>query len=215
MRIKNKKKIIVILGGDVKKEKGKWRTTNFNEENISGRLEGKSIRVISAHYLFESNPDIFIIFSGGKGIYKNIADALPVAKVMKNELIRLGVPEKKIKLEDKSNNTYEQLIKLQGILLDGDLGSVSVISNKYHLPRIKAMIEYFSELSELKKMFRNLKVELKSAEDIVIEADSNKWRDAIESVYGGEAMKKRMVKEKKGIRDIKAGKYKLKQYEKY
>lgn len=211
----NKKKTTVILGGDIKKENGKWRTINFNRQSMGGRLGGESIRVISAYYLYMANSDMFIISSGGKGIYKSVPGAMPVAEVMKDELIKLGVPDEKIKLEGDANNTYEQLIKLQGILLGGDLGSVSVISNKYHLPRIKAMIEHFSELSELKKMFKNLKVELKSAEDIVIEADSNKWRDAIESVYSGEAMNKRMIKEKKGIKDIKAGKYELKQYEKY
>src|SRR3989344_4629711 len=95
---------IVVLGGSLKKENNVWRTTNFNEGDNFGSL-GDRLRVVSAHYLYQKNPDTIIIVLGGRGKLTGIQDSPPVSEVIKSELVAFGVPKEKIVIETKSGNT--------------------------------------------------------------------------------------------------------------
>jgi len=201
---------IAILGGGLQKNKnGVWRTTNFTEGDNFGSL-GDYLRVIAGNYLYKNDTRRLIIALGGKGQYKDNPDTPPISKIIRNELMELGIPVKNIILEKNSNNTYQQLIELQKIILNKNLTSIIIVSNKYHLPRVKTIIEYAGELKKLKIMMDNSKIKLESAEKIVIKYDAEKFNDIIKSAYAGEAMKLRISLEKKGIRQLKNGSYKLK-----
>ena len=206
----NKKNIIVIMGGGLRRDaSGEWHTTNFSEKGITGRVEGGHLRVIAAYYLYKKNPDVLLISSGGVGKYKNIPGVIPVAEVMTNELLKLGVREKDILAENESNHTFGQLKELARIIKEFDLEKIIIISNKYHLPRIRAMIENVSSLKDMKKLFINCLIELKSAEDIVLEFEPRKWKNIIESAYDSKDMKKRIKSEEAGVEQIKNGTYKI------
>jgi len=198
-------KAIVILGGGLVKDKdNKWRTTSFEEGDEYGAL-GDRLRVIAGSYLYKNNPEIKIIALGGKGQLKDIPDAPTVAQVIKNELVEQGVNKKDIILNEESDTTFEQLLDLKNIIKKGGFANLIVISNQYHLPRIKAMIEYNKEPKEI---FSTKKVQFRSAEEILIMQD-HKWKAEIDEAYNSKAMKQRIALEKKGIKDIKEGKYKF------
>ena len=202
----NKKTAIVILGGGLKKdETGKWRTTNYNEPGDNFGVSGDRLRVVAAGYLYKNNPQQIIIASGGKGQLKDIEDAPTVSEVIKKELIELGVPEEKIVEENNSGNAYQQLQEIEKIINKMQLKNVSILSSDWNLPRIKEMLVTFSDLKEISKL---AEVEFLSAEKICLKFDREKWQKIIDEAYKSEGLKKRIELEKKGVQDIKEGRYK-------
>lgn len=210
MNKKKYSKAIVVFGGGLVKEKGKWRTTNFSDKGDKFGALGDRLRVVAANYLYKDNPEQIIIASGGRGQVKTGSDEPAVATVIKKELEELAVPADKIIKETKSKNTCAELIELQKIIKERELKMITIISNKYHLPRLQAMVKYCLELVELKKMFAVSKLIIKPAEDILIKYDPAAWRKIIAKAYNSAGMKERIKLEEKGVKDIKAGKYKFK-----
>lgn len=204
----NYKNAIAVLGGGLVKEKGKWRTTDFNESDNFGAM-GDRLRVTAADYLFKKDPEQIIIVLGGKGQLKDIPGALAVSRVIKQELVDLGVPADKIIKEEESRDTYQQLMELKKIIQGRKVEKAVIISNKYHLPRLKAMIKRCPKLLALKKMLAVSRLKLKSAEEVVVKHDSKIWQKIIIEAYSSSAMKERIKLEKKGVKDIKEGRYKF------
>jgi len=201
----NKKEAIFVLGGGLKKdEKGRWRTANFGDRNEFGVMGG-SLRAVAAGYLYKDNPNKLIVSSGGNRPLKGTQGAPAVAEVIKDELKELGVPEEDIAIEANSKNTYAQIREMKKIIDNNKLEKVIVISNEYHLPRVKAMIE---QDDEMKKMLANSIIKLQSAEEIVIKYEPKRARE-IKSIYKSQSMKDRIALEQKGIEAIEKGTYKF------
>ena len=204
---KSKKAIAVLAGGLKKDAYGRWRTTNHNEPGDNFGVSGDRLRVVAAGYLYKNNPQQIIIASGGKGQLKDIEDAPTVSEVIKKELIELGVPEEKIVEENNSGNAYQQLQEIEKIINKMQLKNVSILSSDWNLPRIKEMLVTFSDLKEISKL---AEVEFLSAEKICLKFDREKWQKIIDEAYKSEGLKKRIELEKKGVQDIKEGRYKIK-----
>lgn len=195
--------VLVILGGCiVKDERGTWKTASFREGDAFG-ITGDSIRVIAGSIFHQKNPLLKIIVSGGKGQLKNAADAPPVADILKRELVDFGVPAERISEERGSGTTYEQLSAAARLASEMNATSVCILSNRYHLPRIEAMIRYAPGLQALKN------ARLIAAEDVVIADNPKKWRTVIEEAYASETMQKRIEAEERGVCDIREGKYRF------
>lgn len=181
---------------------GNWRTTNFSEGDNFGVM-GDRLRVVAACYLHKDNPRRMIIVLGGRGQLSNIPGAPTVASVIKKELAELNVPENLIVTEENSSNTYHQLLELKNIVQEMRLQKLIVVSSRYHLPRVQAMLENLPELKTLRGI---CEINFVSAEDVVAPRDE-RWREIIKSVYESEDMKARIRLEEKGTKDIKEGKY--------
>lgn len=197
---------IVVLGGSLVKEKGKWRTTRFVEKHTAHAL-GDRLRVVAAAKLytqFKKKLGMVVWVSGGQGRLAT-ARAPAVASVIKVELEKLGIPSRAIETEEHSGNTLEQLRALSVFLRRRPMRSVQLISNRYHLPRIQAMIVHFPDLKRLKDLLQNGALALVSAEEVLL--SERKWRTLIKSAYASKAMKQRIASEKKGILKIQAGTY--------
>ena len=199
------KQAIIILGGGMVKDGKVWRTMNLDEGTQLGAL-GDKLRVEAANILYNENPKILLIASSGKGMYKDVVDAPVPAEVIKQELIDLGVEEASILTEEKSDNTYQQLQELKKIINEHNLSEVRIISNRYHVPRIKAMIEKDNELRALSEQ---KKIQAVSAEEVLIKHDLKQWKDKIDKAYESKEMKKRITIEEQGVQDIKSGIYKF------
>lgn len=200
---------IVILGGGMVKDKktGVWRSANYSESDNFG-VVGGCLRVVAGALLFKHRPNTLIIAAGGQGQYKKNKNAPTLASIIKRELITLGVPSSMIIKEEKSGSTYGQLLKLADYIHQHKkFNQVIIISDSWHLPRIKAMLQFAPALQKLSK---SVKIKLTSAEDICLKYDKNKWQKIISTAYNSTAMKQRIALEKKGVKDIKQGKYKFK-----
>lgn len=195
--------IAIMGGGLVKDKKSIWRTTNFDEGDDFG-ISGDRLRVFAAWYLYRENPAIRIIVLGGKGQLAKIHDAVPVSEAMRCEMLALGIPKEKITIETRSGSTYQQLQALKRIMEGAEWGKVSLISNRYHLPRISAMIVIDKELNQ---KYEAKTLLLEAAEDIVIRSEPHRWEAIIKKAYKSKAMKERIALEQKGVRQIQDGTY--------
>ena len=198
-------KITFILGGSaVKSPEGGWHTTDFSEGDIFGIL-GDYVRPKAAAVLFRAKKINHIVVLGGKGQLSNKPGAPYISEVIRDELIDDGVPQDRIETERKSGNSLEQLMACATIVKKRkwNPGDVGLLSNDYHLPRLQAMMETFESL----KILRDC--ELISAEAVLMEYQSEEWREIINTAYRSKSMKLRMVLEKKGVEDIQSGKYRI------
>lgn len=121
----NKNKIqkfdyIIILGASTKKDKP--------NASLKARLD-------TALNLYKKCPTTIFITSGGKGKDEEYTESF----VMKKYLISKGVPSKNIIEENNSKTTLENLIFSKKIIKDSN--SIGVISNSFHIYRIKFFIK--------------------------------------------------------------------------
>ena len=205
------KEAICILSGSIKKgENGIWHTLDFGEGGDHSGDTCDRWRVIAGSILWKENPERMIIASGGIGIKEKLLmtfdDVPELSEVIKKELIDLGVPEKNIIKENRSNSTYTQLLFLPKILEKEKIEKAYIVSNEWHLSRIKAFFEVGPSLQEL---WKNYFVELAAAEKVLLSDDSDRWREIVDRARGSEGIKKRVMIELKGVKDIYEGKYKF------
>lgn len=195
--------VLIVLGGWLVQEPdGKWRTTNFSELDGEGNISGDRVRVVAAALLYKRYPNIKIIVSGSRGRLSHLADCPTLSAILKKELIELAVKPESIIEEDRSSGTYQQLKNSYEIAKKLRLSAVGIVSNEYHLQRIRAFLERIPGI-----YWPGL--ELISAEKIAIENDPDQWEQEIKTVYASNAMEKRIALEQKGVQDLKEGKYKL------
>ena len=110
---------------------------------------GLAKRLNKAAEYHEKNPDAMIIVSGGQGPQEDISEAL----AMKRYLLKMGVPEDKIIMEDRSTSTItnfrysREIMEKEGMSLD----SVVFVTNGYHVYRATsyAKDEGFLEVAHL------------------------------------------------------------------
>lgn len=83
----------------------------------------------AAEYL-QQNPETVAVVSGGQGSNEPISEALG----MKEYLIKAGISQERIIMEDQSTNTYENLL-YSGLLLDKGNARVVIVTNNFHIFR--------------------------------------------------------------------------------
>ncbi|KOF57380.1 MULTISPECIES: YdcF family protein [Clostridium] len=126
---KNNKKadFVVILGAAVR---GKTMTLALYQ-----RME-KGLKYLNEY------PDIKVVVSGGKGPGEDI----PEAEAMKEFLLKQGISEKRIIVEDKSRNTMENLRNTKQIL-QRSYGKrdfeIALVTNNFHVFRAKMLAQRF------------------------------------------------------------------------
>ena len=190
-------KVVFIPGGFLKKN----RNGSYGSDELS------YLRVWAGYYLYKKLSEKYkvkLIVSGSKGIYRRMSGVPSVAVVMKQELIALGINPKEI-MTDKTDFTYNELVWLKKFLTQKQKPEETyIISSAYHLPRVKTMIKLLPELKKLNNIVKPI-----SAEKIVIKFEPN-LKDKIQKDYKNPWVKKMIASEKKGIKDLKSGKYKFK-----
>ena len=197
---------IILSGGLKQNEDGSWRTTNLNELGDKSGVVGDRLRILAGAKLANKYSTAQIFVAGGKGYQTINHDAPKISDIMEQELIDQGVTPERIVKDGDTGSSYEQLQYLNSLVKDRDFKKIGLISNRYHLPRLKAMIEHLDSLSD----FPNDRVEFLAAEDILIETDPNRWEQEIAAAYQTEEVKARIKLEERGIADLKNGKYYIK-----
>lgn len=77
----------------------------------------------------------YIIVSGGQGPGEDITEA----EAMKNYLLSNGINENRIIMEDRSENTMENLRNSKLLMDQMNFDTAIIVSNKYHLKRASIM----------------------------------------------------------------------------
>ncbi len=73
----------------------------------------------------------YLILSGGKGTLKRKSEAI----AMKEYLLKQGIPEERLILEDQSTNTKENLQNVKKLLEQYQFGEVYLVTHDYHMYR--------------------------------------------------------------------------------
>ena len=95
----------------------------------TGPSRALALRLDRAYAYASENPDTILIVSGGKGSNEPCTEA----SAMKDYLLKKGLPENRILMEDQSTNTRENLIFSKALLPED--ASVGIVSNGFHICR--------------------------------------------------------------------------------
>ena len=82
-----------------------------------------------------------IFLGGGYGDSNSSNDHVPESHKMRSLAISLGVNEKDILVEDKSTNTYENIVNALKMIDIKKVDTIMLVTSEFHLKRCKAIIK--------------------------------------------------------------------------
>lgn len=134
---------------------------NLTKEHNQVTLNGSAERLTESINLINKYPNARIVFSGGSGSlkYPNLSHATAAHKFF----INMGIPTSKIKYEQKSRNTYENILFTKKIVLPKDNEKWLVVTSASHLKRVINisekldwnLIPYATDFNSSKNFFEN------------------------------------------------------------
>ena len=200
--------VVVFPASAVKDRSGIWHSTGLTEADNATGAPGGILRVEAAGALYKQNPELIFVAPGGKGtdIKNDSPDRPLLSEMLKRELMQVGILEGAIVQERTSSTTYGILKNILPILGDNRDSRILLISNKYNMGRLKAIIE---NADDIKDEYSELSLEYKSAEEVLINCEQDKWEELISEFYNAEFMTGRLAKEEEGCRQILQGTYKF------
>ncbi|MGA2526723.1 MAG: YdcF family protein [Smithellaceae bacterium] len=126
--------VIVVLGGGSK---------DINALKNTFLTEITAVRILHAVEVYNKNGVKYFVCSG-KGTGK-ISEALVMARLAE----KLGVPKEKIRIEDKSMNTWQNAAELSKMFANKNI-SVGIVTSAYHMKRSEREFKkYFNNVSPL------------------------------------------------------------------
>jgi uncharacterized SAM-binding protein YcdF (DUF218 family) len=126
--------VIAVLGHEVKDISG------LNNTLAGERTAARVLHAVAVYN--ELRPKYFVCSGKGTG---RITEAMVMARLAQN----LGVPKEKIKIEDKSSNTWQNAAELNKIFNDKNV-SVGVVTSAYHMKRSEREFKkYFNKVVPL------------------------------------------------------------------
>ncbi len=126
--------VIVILGGDV---------NDINAMSRTFASEASAARLLQGVEIFNKYGAKYFICQG-KGVAK-----MPEGEVMAQKALALGVPQEKIRIDAKSNNTWEHAVELNKMFTNKNI-YIGIVTSGYHMKRSeKEFKKYFSNVVPL------------------------------------------------------------------
>ena len=138
--------VVVVLGGNIRKSKdGSWKTTSYIEGDE--KSIGAHARTLAAAELYkQGKAKNFIVCTGvtttlpGTNVIDSSAPS--EAFVMKQEMVRYGIPKENIILEEESTTTLTNAIEAAKILKQHpEFARAGILTSFWHLERAMVMIE--------------------------------------------------------------------------
>jgi hypothetical protein len=201
--------IVVLPAGIKQAPSGRWVSTDLTEEDDLLGAPGGKLRVDATAILARLLPATKIITGGARGfdLDRNPSASRPMlAEVLRNELLEAGISEARILLEWSSNSTFQELQQLEQIIGHHGITRIAIITNRWHLARLKAMLDVkFEGLRKRAAVF------LVAAENILIEHDPARWRAFIRKAYQSGFIQERLRQERQGIAHIYLGQYRFRE----
>jgi len=126
--------VIVALGGGLYNIRG-WNKTFPNEAT--------TVRLIHAVKMYKAYNAKFLVCSG-KGDHK-----ISEAELMEQMAEDFGVPRERIRIETKSENTYQHAVEFNKMFIDKDI-KIGLVTSAYHMKRSeKEFRKFFSNVQPL------------------------------------------------------------------
>ena len=130
-------------------------------------------RVNAAYDAYKSGRMKKVIFSGGSnGVSNQNNDTVSEAVKMRELAIKLGIKEEDILIDDKSNNSFENVKNSFDLIKDQNITEIAIITSEFHLKRCYAII---------KKIFPDINVIMIHSKDGFSDRDNwflsdNSWK---------------------------------------
>lgn len=208
---------IFLLSGGIVNKGGKiphFVPTGYNDLDEYGYVTGGIIRVHAAAELAKKFPRVKLVTSSR---FTHLIKGVPThAQVYARALLASGVPRFRIIMRKTSVNTLTELheaVKLSWLL---NWHTIGILSNNYHLPRIKEMYREIYRLGKKDRHFikawqglgkgKKLNVIFMGAEKILMQKNDF-YRKKLAAWQKTPGYKMRLLAEKKGLQDLRAGKY--------
>lgn len=98
-----------------------------NENSVPSKM--LRLRIEAAFDYLKTNENIMCIASGGKGDNEDISEA----ECIKNELVKRGIDEIRIIMEERSENTYQNINYSYDIILKNNLAKdITIVTDGFH-----------------------------------------------------------------------------------
>lgn len=201
---------IVIFPASIRIDLGQgWGSTALTKEDSQLGAPGGILRVYAGAHLWRKDPSRTIITCGGLGLdvpdsYDKRRPAL--SKILKNELVKDGVPSEFILEDSIGDTTYQILLSLQNLFSKNSITQAEFITSEYNIQRISTLVGL---LNKDEGALKDTNITYTSAEKILVEHAPKEW-DWINHEYEKKYMKSRVELEQRGVRDLRAGTYKYK-----
>ena len=119
--------VIVLLGGATRGDTHMGTLADLNRH---------ADRLVHTVALFKAGKAPVVLVTGGSP-----AGGRPEAKQIKDLLVVMGVPERRILLENVSRNTSENASFSAQILQSRDMRQILLVTSAYHMPRAKGLFD--------------------------------------------------------------------------
>ena len=121
-----------IVSGMVQKEKASCDYLIVLGAQVKGTRVSRALkqRLDRAAEYLRDNPGTLVIVSGGQGSGEDITEA----EAMEDYLIEAGIGAKRIRKEEKSVNTVQN-IRFSRAMMEGERPSIGIVSNDFHIFR--------------------------------------------------------------------------------
>ena len=125
-QLKEATAIVVLSGGSAN-----YRARGHELHLPSSASTFRAIEAAHIHTLLDNNP--LIILSGGIGDTRH--QFRPEAEAMTNVLIEIDIPDERIILEPRSQNTYEQALNVSELLEEHGVAEFVLVTSPTHMHR--------------------------------------------------------------------------------
>lgn len=198
----------VILGSGIRRAGGGYRPVTYHDHDEFGMVAGE-IRVVAAAVLYEQQLAGTFVFSTGTSEKTRAAlgPGVPAEAVVYSEdfLRRTASsarPAPTVILEDRSVNTYSNLVESIAIIREHRWARVAIVTARYHIPRVQALWEVARGNHPV-----TASVAFLAAEDIVTRYLPGVYDDVIAAAYASPQGLKRLRHEAQGLQDLTDGRY--------
>ncbi len=192
---------------------GEYRSMAYGSLDDDDLAPGGRLRIFGAAAISNIFEDMPIVVNS----YNQLDDQAPtLAAVAEKELIKRGVPSERIIKEEQSINTGTQLVEMIGMSLENGWNNVLVEVSDYHIPRVTEMFRQLDTLVDDEAFTKELQkfksnggtVSIVGAEQ-VLRLVNSRFDNYLNAILGSAAYKRAVASERRGLYDLKAGKYQL------
>lgn len=197
-----------------------WSNLSFEDLGDHGLVTGGKARVLAAAEVAKLFPETTIVTDS----YNRFnADEPTMAAVSRQELLRRGVPDSQMMLEEESFSTFTELVEMLKLAIDNNWTKISIITSDYHIPRTAEMMrqiesldkiapdEHRQEAIEAMQEFETFKanggqISFVAAEDILVKI-SDRYKVYLDQVKQTPSFKATLESEARGLAHLKSGDY--------
>jgi uncharacterized SAM-binding protein YcdF (DUF218 family) len=205
---------VIVLGSGIRRAGRGYRPVTYENHDKFGMVAGE-IRVIAAVLLYEHDLAGTFVFSTGISERTRAAlgrDVPAEAAVYSQDFLRrtrsAGRPDPVVILEDRSVNTYSNLVECIAIIREHGWERVAIVTARYHVPRVQGLWDVARRNHPVATGTTFL-----AAEDIVTRYLPGIYDQVIAAAYSSRQGLKRLRNEAQGLRDLKDGRYVLTEFE--